>query len=454
MPSDTRYVALSHTWGVKEERVKAMPLLLTQNLSAQQLNIPWHELTQTFQDAIMIARNIGIPYVWIDSLCIVQDDHEDWAREASRMAAVYKHAYLVIAATSSKNGDDGCLRARGPSHDVVDSANGSFHVQRQINHRSLVEWQAEGIDMPLLGRAWCFQERLLASRVLHYTEREMMWECQEELWCECQTIKLGHPSAVEPETFKLAHAIAAVSINPRIRAESWNKVVRRYSQRALTFGTDRLPGISGIARELALPALGKYLAGLWEYQLPQALLWESTGKVIDRPSQYLAPTWSWASIVTAVVPFEPGTMVNSIDSVCRVVDITCTPNTSDLYGHVRDGQLKIFGPSIAATLKCTDRGYKSTRYDVTLEIPNTEVPGRPSAVYMTSDIELLEDTVTVVILLIHVRHSTTETWAEGMAEGLALIQSQMHAGCWERIGIIYAWDLDLSRMKESEFVIV
>ena len=426
-----------------------MPLLLNENISARMLSIPWDELTQTFQDAIVITRDIGVPYVWIDSLCIVQDDRKDWAREAARMALVYKSAYLVIAATSSNNGDDGCLRRRIPSHDLSDPVNGSFHVQPQKTHLPIIEWQAGDRAMPLLDRAWCFQERLLACRVLHYTIQEMIWECQDNIWCECQNSDSMYPSLTKLNTFKRTYAAAVASTDPNIRAASWDKFVGRYSELDLTFGTDRLPGISGIAREIALPALGTYLAGLWEHQLPQALLWKSTGIVIDRPSQYLAPTWSWASIVTAVIPFE----WQAAASVCRVVDITCTPNTSDLYGHVRNGQLKISGPTIAATLKYkwTDRGYTSKRYDVILENPNTEAPQRPDVVNMTSDIRLLEDTLTVVILLIHVRpHPTMATFAEG----LALIQSKMYTGCWERIGTVCGYGLELSQMKERDFIIV
>jgi len=433
-----------------------MPLLLKGNLSARTFGIPWIELTQTFQDAVTITRDIGVPYVWIDSLCIVQDDREDWAKEAARMASVYKYAYLVIAATSSKNGDDGCLRPREPSHDLVGPTDGSIHAQRQISHRTIIEWQAESIAMPLLDRAWCFQERLLASRIIHYTESEIMWECQKELWCECQTIKLDNPSTKKLETFKLAHAAAVVSTNPEMRASSWDKVVREYSQRALTFGTDRLPGISGIAREIALPELGRYLAGLWESKFPGALLWSSVSGVIDRPdvlprpSQYSAPSWSWASIVSAV-NLDQTNIAKSTILVCRVIDVTCTPKTADPYGQVEDGRLKISGPIASATLKRTDHKYEATRYDVVLQATNHVVPQGKADATFTSDILLTEPATSVIILFIQVRSYDTMS---DLAEGLVLVQSKMHTGCWERIGRFRGWDFELSHAKETEVVIV
>ncbi len=439
---------------MKEDCIKAMPLLLSENMSTRMRSIPWDELTQTFQDAVRITRKLGIPYVWIDALCIIQDDREDWAYEAARMAAVYKDAYLVIAATSSKNGDHGCLRSRDPSYDLTGSSTGSFHVQPRICHRALIEWQATSITMPLLDRAWCFQERLLASRILHYTEDEMMWECQKELWCECQLIKFDNPSGPTLSTFKLSYSAAVASMEPDIREASWEGVVREYSQRALTYGTDRLPGISGIAKEITLPALGRYLAGLWEHRFPRALLWSSIGGVIDRPevlprpSQYQGPTWSWASVDTAVA-LKPD---KTTPTVCRVIDVTCTPATASVYGHVQDGRVRILGPTIAVTLQRTNRISQITRYDVVVNTSNPEEQKLLKDITITSDIELMESTITAVIMLVAFgsRPLSNASWLEG----LALVQSPRHTGCWERIGHVRGRGLDLNQTTETELTLV
>jgi len=401
-----------------------------------------------------------MPYIWIDSLCIVQDDQEDWAKEASSMASVYKYAYLVIAATSSKNGDDGCLRPRVPSQDISDPFNGSFYVQQYISHGTIIGWQAGSNDMPLLDRAWCFQERMLASRILHYTEREMMWECHKELWCECQTIKCLISNLEKPATVKLSYAAAVASTDPNVRAKAWDKFVREYSQRSLTFGTDRLPGISGIARHIALPSMGRYLAGIWECQLPEALLWTPTGGVPDRrnvlprPLQYTAPTWSWASILSAAVPDQSRKCAKSINLVCRVIDVECTPKTSDLYGHVIDGQLRISGPAIAATLVRSDCESVATSYfyEIVLETQDVKASKVPSNLTMTNDVELMETTIRVVILFMEIR--SYHTLPEDEFDSLALIQPKTHKGCWERIGRVHGWGLDLSQFKEREFIIV
>jgi hypothetical protein len=435
-----------------------MPLLLSGNLSARMLRISLNELTKTFQDAVTITRKLGIPYLWIDALCIIQDDNEDWAQEAARMAAVYKSAYLVIAATSSNNGDDGCLRPRYSSHDLAAClevpSTVSLHVQRQICHRAIIEWQATSITMPLLDRAWCFQERLLASRILHYTEDEMMWECQEELWCECQKIKFDNPWNPTLKTFKLFYGAAVASMEPNIRATSWDGVVREYSQRALTFGTDRLPAISGIAKEIALPAMGRYLAGLWEFQFPQALLWRSVGGVVDRPevlprpSQYQGPTWSWASIASAVTLQEN----RSLTPICRVIDVTCTSTTADSYGHIRDGRLEILGPTMAVTLQRTSRGTQSTCYDVLTGRSSSETHAKSRGISMTSDIELIESTIPAIMLLIAFHDGPIAM--KGWGQGLVLVQSTRHTGCWERIGLVSGDGLKLDHTTETKLILV
>jgi len=386
------------------------------------------------------------------------------------MTSVYKYAHLVIAATSAKNGDDGFLRHRSPSYDLIGTDNTSFHVQRSISHLTLSSTQVSSTTMPLLDRAWCFQERMLASRILHYTEDEMMWECQEELWCECRLIKFDFPRHRKVETVKLAYAAAVASTDSETHATSWNKLVREYSQRALTLGTDRLPGISGIAREIALPAMGRYLAGLWEFQLPQALTWATTVGVherpvlLPRPSQYTAPTWSWASIVTAIALPRPDSIKESTSPVCRLIDVICTPKTGDLYGHVRYGQLSIFGPTMAGTVKRTDSDVEAHRYIVVLENVNSEAPEEVGYLNIFNDIELSEDTITVLILLVQNRHYSNKSCR---VEGLALIQLTMHVGCWERIGMVEGPGpagvdgsgpidqmVELYPVKETEVVIV
>lgn len=101
------YVALSHCQGHH-------PFVATtkSTLRARKAGVAWTQLSKTFQDAIILTRDLGVDFVWIDSLCIIQDDAEDWAREASQMASIYRNGYITIAATWAASGQEGFLHGR------------------------------------------------------------------------------------------------------------------------------------------------------------------------------------------------------------------------------------------------------------------------------------------------------------------------------------------------------
>lgn len=101
---------MSHCWGGV-----AFNSLTKANFSSFREIIPVSTLSKTFQNAIYIARYIGIEYIWIDSLCIIQDDLEDWRRESSLMATVYGGSHINLAASGASNGNVGCFFKRQAS---------------------------------------------------------------------------------------------------------------------------------------------------------------------------------------------------------------------------------------------------------------------------------------------------------------------------------------------------
>ncbi|KAH9207793.1 heterokaryon incompatibility, partial [Leptodontidium sp. 2 PMI_412] len=157
------YVALSHCWGGS-----ILPRATKATIQLLKSTIDWGSLTKTFQDAITLTRKLGFHYIWIDSLCIIQDDENDWRVESLKMADIYENAELVVSATGAKDGSEGLFRERKPvqilaSDDTQDSS--TFN--------------------PLLTRAWAFQEKLLATRIVHFADHELVWECKETQRCEC-----------------------------------------------------------------------------------------------------------------------------------------------------------------------------------------------------------------------------------------------------------------------------
>lgn len=150
----------------------------------------WHSLdilSRGLQDAITFTRKLGIPYLWIDSLCTIQDDGMDWHREAAEMATIYEHSVLTLAATDTRDGE-GSLFSKPRTAvymgiEVLRSKEGdpSFQIyaHRKTTHQHYLE------DYPLLRWAWVYQERLLSSRMLHFTPTELMWEFNDTMQCAC-----------------------------------------------------------------------------------------------------------------------------------------------------------------------------------------------------------------------------------------------------------------------------
>jgi hypothetical protein len=306
------YVTLSHCWGPPENR----PVTTTKaNLKDRMNRISIDELSNTFRDAVRITRELGERYLWIDSLCIIQDDGDDWAREAALMAKVYGQSFCTLAALDSKDSTEGCRLVSDIQNigkflefDSGDSKNDRFSYRIRIFEDEPREWHEEYGDNPyrhrdygnhpLRTRAWTLQERELSRRNIHFGKDQMLWECRE---LKASTQLPWHHKKPEddfeqwPIRNQLFEDLApGGSVQMRDR---WYGLVEDYSFRRLTNETDKLPALSGLAQNFqhAVPQ-AEYLAGIWSTHLPAALLWR-TRYTARRPMSYIAPTWSWASIV-------------------------------------------------------------------------------------------------------------------------------------------------------------
>jgi hypothetical protein len=189
---DSKYVALSHRWG--DPKLHTRFCLLHDNLDFYRRNgINFNKLPQTFKDAVKITRALKIRYLWIDSLCIVQEDGEDWKAECQRMEMVFSCAYLTIAATSASGSTDGFLKSRplnGPNARVAhpfrfdedETHDSQFYVCNAIDNFKRDVEEAE-----LSKRGWVYQERALSRRTIHFTDTQVYWECGKGIRCETLT---------------------------------------------------------------------------------------------------------------------------------------------------------------------------------------------------------------------------------------------------------------------------
>ena len=149
-------------------------------------------LPQTFRDAVAISRALSIRYLWIDSLCIVQDDQADWRSHVNKMAQIYNNAYLTLAAGNSKDDAGGFFQQTAlpfsspSSFKLLDGKTEyKIYIRKCLPHPD--ENWPEGPEMPLMSRGWVFQERLLSRRFLCFAANEVLWECLEDVACSCST---------------------------------------------------------------------------------------------------------------------------------------------------------------------------------------------------------------------------------------------------------------------------
>jgi hypothetical protein len=173
------YTTLSHCWGSLEIKKLRMA-----NLNQFIEGIDISELTKTFQHAIQITRRLNIRFLWIDSLCIIQDSKEDWLKESVVMGEIYQHGYCNIAATAAPDGRTGCFLERNPLlaqpfRVHIDSYPGPRSKSGVYSLAPRVFWEQGLLQAPLLQRAWVVQERTLAPRVLHFGKGQLFWECHE-----------------------------------------------------------------------------------------------------------------------------------------------------------------------------------------------------------------------------------------------------------------------------------
>ncbi|ETS77838.1 hypothetical protein PFICI_09900 [Pestalotiopsis fici W106-1] len=351
-----RYVCLSHCWGEQASIAKTT----RQSFSAHTKNITLGELPKTFQDAIDITRRLGIDYLWIDSLCIIQDSEEDWENEASRMADIYEGAYLTIAATASKNGDEGCYRSNPPairemdfSYTTETGLQTRIHCRQFYQHFDLnmaVPPKETLNEFPLLGRGWIFQERFLSPRVLHFCNFELAFECRDGGRCQCKEERYGH--GFKEDLMRL-FAQGPSSETFQVR-KGWWAVVRRYTRLRLTYDKDLLTALSGISRRVgASKPAGDYVAGIWKSLLPYGLLWYASPTPQDsfkRTDAPRAPSWSWASII-APISWSLPHHLSGEKPLATINDINCEVSGHDVYGQAHGGVLVITGPTLTSNLR-------------------------------------------------------------------------------------------------------
>ncbi|RMZ92289.1 hypothetical protein DV736_g462, partial [Chaetothyriales sp. CBS 134916] len=413
---------MSHCWG---PRTATTTTLLRSTEEAFKNGIPISSLPRKIHDAITIAKWMDAGYLWVDALCIIQDDLDDWHCQSSAMGDIYAGSYCNIAATSA-DPDRGCFTERLVSivepHAMPDPRAESALDTHVIGYDDF--WCNSLLDTTLHTRAWVLQERLLSPRTIYFGQEQIFWECRFEMACEAypkgipppfrnrrmrswrQADKIFDPETRTPQPAPLWKPLLSLwgsrnskSNQPQLHwaYKIFSHTVERYMECDLSFGHDKLVAISGIVQKVAQATGERYLAGHWDNSLlAQSLLWfvpsrrQTNSKPSVRPfgagtSGYRAPTWSWASIDAEVTwnwPADYG------ETVVDIIKTSIEEIGAQKMGAISAARMEIEGNVFPAELRIVSQDnnghfVENGRYALRLRNRTSgSIDGEPSDLYV------------------------------------------------------------------------
>ncbi|CAM1509816.1 Fc.00g001510.m01.CDS01 [Cosmosporella sp. VM-42] len=371
------YWTLSHRWGDQKNILQL--LKTTENRFREAISLD--DLCPTFRDAALLVHRLGHQYLWIDSLCILQDSLTGWQKEANAMVDVYRHSYCNVSAVgpSSNPSRNGLFRERVVNARLLYpfktnvKVRGS-HYDQAVDGPWMVwndsAWTDEIEKSPLSTRGWVVQERFLASRVVHFTQSQVYWECLQSIHCGVDpsgslliigtedresTRTTGYKSSrlelartranLDAAGMPYSNPIGMGSFDSYHRY--WGTVVAIYVACDLTKESDRFVAMAGIAKTFSEISGDVYLAGLWKRMIYIDLLWATSASlgVQARRSNSYAPSWSWVSIVGGQVQLNipRGKSSNFPTPLIKLTDARVVPEPpdGDPFGLLRSAELDI-----------------------------------------------------------------------------------------------------------------
>jgi hypothetical protein len=283
--SDTPYIALSHCWG------KSGPLrTLKSNIQQHKQEIAFEALPLSFKDVVAKAWYLGIRYLWIDSLCIIQDDNDDWEAEAARMAAVYSNATLTFAATEAADPSQGCCPLYTRAVPIPLEGDDDKALVRFLDHLDLNSGHAA-----LNTRGWAFQEAALSRRMVCFDNNQLLWKCSSRHESE-DGLRVASEATPSRGDWNVWACLARLQGGGEPSYDFWYRMMEDYSSRKFTFEKDKLPALAGIVEVFKDHVDDAPLVGLWRRDILRGLLWRA-----DKPAERVSfsdvvPSWSWISV--------------------------------------------------------------------------------------------------------------------------------------------------------------
>ncbi|KAL2130147.1 hypothetical protein VTI74DRAFT_6836 [Chaetomium olivicolor] len=290
-----KYAALSYCWGGDQSG-----MTLQSNFASRLQRLDTAVLSKTVRQAIQTTKRMGLRYIWIDAICIIQDDDADRTTEISQMCEIYRQACITIVAANATSASDGFLENRSEPSPPTQMPFWGPNGELSCVFVHPAGWHNDSAE-PINTRCWTLQERLLSSRLVMFASHTIQLQCQRE------TVNLGYSLNIPAglASWRLLSGLAyplrdveVCDLTSEAVLEQWKQAIQVFSGREITRVEERLVALSGLAQAFHGVLRTPYLAGLWSGPaLPAMLLWETyrTTTALPEPPGYLAPSWSWAS---------------------------------------------------------------------------------------------------------------------------------------------------------------
>ncbi|KAI3529290.1 hypothetical protein CSPX01_15605 [Colletotrichum filicis] len=319
------YATLSYCWGSKEDALKQTKTTKDTILTHCQ-GMPLDSLSPVIRDTIKVCRALGIFYLWVDALCIIQEDNVDWDRESQMVGQIYHSCYVTICPLSSQSCLEGYLGPRPQGLEVEFQSSRHEHIRGTyrliLSSTNIYADILEESKTPVVykdlersawdRRGWTFQESILSPRMILFGPNMGHFVCENLEGSENGHIDRnkihGQLQIMIRKAIGKPYEELDRSANTRADVYSSWSAVHEVQERAWTYREDIFPGIAGIAQVFATLTSDTYLAGLWKDDLSYQLLWympepppvelASLVHSLQHAEPYIAPSWSWASRAT------------------------------------------------------------------------------------------------------------------------------------------------------------
>jgi hypothetical protein len=297
------YVVLSHCSDGDEHLIR--PISESSNFPA---TLDMQSLPKTVADAIEITHRLGYQYLWIRDLYSCEDESDE---DTSELVDIYGQAVLMLSANAGEDTNSGIFHDRHVLYSPALGSNKDRYLRQQLLH-----WSLDIEESPLAARGWAILERILAPRIVHFTQRQMIWECASGYQYEASRVI---DKKTDPEMSREWHRKKVVqpyienalqnrlkniempdnhadSIKQLERLEAWHHCIDGFSSGHFSVPSHKLLAVAPLASVMNDGNMGQYLAGLWSDNIAFGLAW-SRGYALLKPAQeYRAPSWSWASV--------------------------------------------------------------------------------------------------------------------------------------------------------------